>query len=51
MPNETRPPLKPEQIDVIRRWIAEGAREDADNAPKLVIHREVEIKPRKPNTN
>jgi hypothetical protein len=38
------PPLKPEQIDAIRRWIAEGAKEDADNAPKLVIHREVEIK-------
>ena len=39
------PPLRPEQIDLIRRWIAEGAREDADTAPKRVVRREADIRP------
>jgi hypothetical protein len=38
-------PLRPEQIDLIRRWIAEGAREDADTAPKVVVHRGVNVTP------
>ncbi len=38
------PPLRREQIDVIRRWIAEGAKDDADNSPKTVVRREVQVK-------
>jgi hypothetical protein len=36
-------PLKSEQIDTIRRWIAEGAREDADTTPKVIVRRETDL--------
>jgi len=37
--------LRPGQINLIRRWIAEGAREDGDTAPKVVVRREVNVTP------
>jgi hypothetical protein len=39
------PPLRPDQINLIRRWIADGAREDADTAPKVIVRREVNVTP------
>ena len=33
------PPLSPEQIDIIRRWITEGTQEDPDTTKKYILLR------------
>ena len=35
-----RPPLKPDQVDLIRRWIAEGATDDTPDAAEIAVDRD-----------
>ncbi len=39
------PPLRRDRIELIRRWIAEGAKADADTAPKVTLRREADVIP------